>query len=233
MAARAHRTILTTTLAGIASCAAPNLSRTVGKGNSELHVQAGGPLFANLGPTIPVPHSYVGGRYGVTNWMDVDANVNLTPFAFGIWMSDIAGNFQLYRKPRGLAVASSARLYFIGDLDDPPDLQAYPEIGLHLGGPVPMVRWIRHYGGVTSAFQLAPPEGKSPVFLTPFFGVEFLIPARFAPKRGHRRRQHGIALHWSWLNPWDTEPSVVAYQPTPGAMGVFVGYRLRFGGLDR
>lgn len=213
-------------------CAAPNLSRTVGKGNGELHVAAGGPFFSNLGPTIPLPHTYIGGRYGVTDWMDVDANVNATPFAFAIWNSDIAANFQLYRKPRGLAVASSARFHFVGDLDDAPDLRVYPEVGVHLGGPVPKVKWLNLYGGVTSAFQFQPPEGKPPLFLTPFFGTEFLIPARFE-KEGQKPRQHALALHWSWINPWDSEPAVIQYKPTPGAMALFLGYRLRFGGLDR
>lgn len=219
-------------LATVAGCAAPNLSRTVGKGNGELHVQTGGPFFGNLDAPIPIPHAYVGGRYGVTDWMDVDANVNATPLAFGIWMSDVAGNFQLYRKPHGLAMASSARLYVLGDLNDAPAVRVYPEVGLHLGGPVPKVRWLQLYGGLTCAFQFSPPEGKPPVFLTPFFGTEFLIPARFS-KQGQRPRQHGIALHWSWINPWDTSDAVVEYLPRPGAMALFLGYRLRFGGLDR
>jgi hypothetical protein len=216
----------------VAGCAAPNLSRTVGKGNGELHVAAGGPFFANLGAPMPIPHTYVGGRYGVTDWMDVDANFNATPAAFGVWMNDVAANFQLYRKPRGLAVASSARFYFIGDLDDPPALRVYPEIGVHLGGQVPRVKWWHLYGGVTSAFQFSPPPEKPPVFLSPFFGTEFLIPARFE-KEGQKPRQHGLALHWSWINPWDTRPSVIEYRPLPGAMAVFLSYRLRFGGLDR
>ncbi len=225
-------------LAGLAAlvsagCAAPNLSRTVGRGNGELHVQTGGPFVGNLGPPVVVPHNYVGGRYGVTDWMDVDANVNVTPFAFGIWMSDVAANFQLFRKPRGLAIASSARAYFVGDLDDAPDLRVYPEVGLHLGGQVPRVSWLHLYGGITSAFQFSPPPGKPPVFLTPFFGTEFLLPSLAPPKEGRRARQHGIAVHGSWINPWDTEPSVVEYRPKPGAVALFLGYRMRFGGLDR
>jgi hypothetical protein len=175
----------------------------------------------------------VGGRYGVTDWMDVDANVDVLPFAFGVWMSDVAGNFQLYRKPRSLAIASSARLYFVGDLDDAPALRVYPEVGLHLGGPVPNVKWLQLYGGVTSAFQFSPPKDKPPVFLTPFFGAEFLIPARSEPKPGRPARQHGIALHWSWINPWDTSDAAVEYLPKAGAMSLFLAYRLRFGGLDR
>lgn len=212
-------------LAGVlTACAGHNLSRTVGKGNGEFHSSLGGPLFNSLGPTLPAPHVNIGGRYGATDWMDIDANFNVTAAAYSVLSLDVAGNFQLYRKPRGLAVASSVRLYGFGDLDDAPAFRAYPELGLHLGGPV--VKWLQLYGGLTSVFQFRPPEGKPPVFLTPFFGLEFLLPAR-------NNRQHGLALHLGWMNPWRDSTAVVSYVPSYGALMVNVGYRVRFGGLDR
>lgn len=216
---------------GCSACAAPNLSRTVGRGNGELHVSAGGPLFATLGPTIPVPHANVGGRYGVTDWMDVDGNIDALALAFQIWAMDLAASFQLLRNPGGLAVASSARFYLLGDLDDAPSLRAYPEWGVHLGGPVPGVRWLQLYGGQTMAFSLSPPREGSAVFWTPFVGAEALMPAR-RPRRG-KPRQHGLALHASWTNPWDDRASVLDYRPRYGAMGIYLGYRVRFGGLER
>lgn len=205
-------------------CAAPNLSRTVGRGNYELRGSLGGPFFGNLGKPIPLPQVYVGGRYGVTDWMDVDANFGVVAAAYGIWAMDVAGNFQLHRKPGGLAVASSARLYLLGDLDDAPQARLYPELGLHLGGPV--LPWLHLYGGSTLVAQFRPPEGKPPVFVTPFFGPEFLIPAR-------RNRQHGIALHLSWTNPWQDSTSIIDYRPAYGALSLQLAYRVRFGGLDR
>ena len=69
---------------------------------------------------------------------------------------------------------------------------------------------------------------KPPVFLTPFFGTEFLI-----PPRGETNRQHGLALHLGWTNPWQDATSVVDYRPGYGALSVQLGYRARFGGLDR
>lgn len=215
-------------LAGAAAllvgCAAPNLSRTVGRGNYELRGSVGGPFFGNLGAPVPLPSVYVGGRYGVTDWMDVDGNFGAVAAAFGIWAMDVAGNFQLHRKPGGLAVASSARLYVIGDLDDAPRARVLPELGVHLGGPV--TRWLALYGGTTLLAQFRPTLGKPPVLLTPFFGPEFLIPAR-------KGRQHGIALHLSWTNPWQDSTSVIDYRPGRGAIGLQIGYRVRFGGLDR
>ena len=232
---RVFRRLLFTALALVAlGCAPQNLSRTVGRGNGELWVGVGGPFFKNLGPTVPIPNANVGGRFGATDRIDVGANANLLAFAYGVWAVDLLANFQLFRKPRGLAVATSTRLYTIGDLDDPPYFNALPELGLHLGGPVPKVPWLHLYGGTLGTFNFAPPPERPPAFLTPFLGIEFLIPARWAPKQPNgKHRQHGLALHWSWTNPWDTNLALVDYAPGPGGMSLHLAYRLRFGGLDR
>ncbi len=214
--------------ATLLACAAPNLSRTVGAGNYELRANAGGPFFGNLGAPIPLPFVYVGGRYGVHDRIDVDGNLGVTSAAFGIWAMDLGANLQLHRQPGGLAVASSARLYLLGDLDDAPATRLYPELGLHLGGPV--LPWLQLYGGSTALVQFRPPRGKAPLYVTPFFGVEFLLPARDGRRRA---RQHGIALHASWTNPWEDATSVVNYRPGYGALGLQLGYRARFGGIDR
>lgn len=217
-----------TSIAG-SGCMAQNLSRTVGRGNSELHVSAGGPLFARLGPAIPFPHTHVGGRYGATDWLDVDGSVNLLALPYGILAFDAAANVQLYRRPHGLAVASSARIYAFGDLNDAPGLAVFPELGVHLGGTVPRARWLHLYGGSTLVFSPNPPTDKPPIFFTPFFGTEWLLPHR----RAGDARQHGVAVQAAWINPWDTSPSVVDYRPHYGAVAVYLGYRVRFGGLDR
>ena len=208
---------------GIA-CAPPNLSRTLGAGNYEVRGSLGGPFVTNLGPPIPVPHAHVGARVGVTDWMDVDGNFNLLAAAFSMWAMDVATNFQLYRRPKGLAVASSTRLFILGDLNDAPKARVFPELGLHLGGPA--ARWLNLSGGMTSAVQFRAPAGKPPVFVTPFVGTEFLFPAR-------KERQHGLAIHFSWTNPWEDATSVVNYAAGRGAVGLQLGYRVRFGGLDR
>ncbi len=225
------------TVAGIAlliplvGCAAPNLSRTVGRGNGEVRAVAGGPLIGALGPTIPFPHVKVGGRVGATEWLDVDGNLDLVGLAFKVWSMDVAANAQLYRRTHGLAVATSGRLFLYGDLDDGPSTRIYPEWGLHLGGPVPGVDWLQLYGGQTLTLSPTPPRDGSSVFFTPFFGVEALLPHR-RQLRG-KPRQHGIAVHASWTNPWDDRKSILDYRPTHGAVGIYLGYRLRIGGLHR
>ena len=98
---------------------------------------------------------------------------------------------------------------------------------------MPRVSWLYLYGGTTATFQFRPALDKNPyVFVVPFFGVEFLIPEhwKFVDVR---TRQHGIALHTMWFNPWDTSQSVMGYKPVAGVIAVYLGYRLRFGGIDR
>ena len=53
------------------------------------------------------------------------------------------------------------------------------------------------------------------------------------PPRGGTNRQHGLALHLGWTNPWQSSESVVAYQPGYGGLALYLNYRVRFGGLDR
>ena len=59
-------------------------------------------------------------------------------------------------------------------------------------------------------------------------GTEFLI-----PPRGETNRQHGLALHLGWTNPWQDATAVVSYQPGYGGLALYLNYRVRFGGLDR
>ena len=214
-------------------CAAQNFSRTVGKGNGEVHASMGGPFFERLGPPIPVPNVNVGGRYGVHERIDVDANMNLLGAAYGILALDAAAIFQLYRKPGSLAVSSSARLHTFGDLDDAPGFRAYPEIGVHAGGPVPKVKWLHLYGGALALFNPRPPVERPPVIWQPFFGTEFLLRQRDPRREGGKAKQNGIALHVAYINPGPPKPSVVDYTPGAGAIAFYVGWRLRFGGLDR
>ena len=173
------------------------------------------------------------GRVGATDWLDVDMGTNLLALAFSVLSLDLAAVVQLWRKPGGLAASTSVRLWTLGDLDDPPSFRVFPEHGLHLGGPIPRIRWLHLYGGMTTMISPEPPVAAPPVLWTPFFGVEFLIPPRTLRRPTAKPRQHGIALHTGWTNPWDTTASVVDYRPGPGAFSFHLGYRVRFGGLDR
>ena len=51
----------------------------------ELSLSAGGPLFANLGPPIPVPMVSLSYQYGLTDAVSVGGSVQLTPAVFGLF----------------------------------------------------------------------------------------------------------------------------------------------------
>ncbi len=224
--ARAGRRWAAAALLAAAGCAAPNLSRTVGRGNWELHVSHGGPLLRPPGwPPVPFGHTHIGGRYGLSDRVDIDGNLNLLPLGVGLLQVDTAVVLQIFRRPRRLAVSAAARLAGIFDLDDPPAARLFTEWGLHVGRP--LGRFVHPYGGLLLTNPLTVRTADlPPSFLTPFAGLEFLLP----PRRG---RQHGLAVHVAWTNPWVDSDAVVDYAPPMGALAVYLGYQVRFGGLDR
>lgn len=214
-------------------CAGQNLSRTVGKGNGEVHASLGGPFFERLGPAIPVPNVNVGGRYGVHEIVDVDASVNLLAAAYGILAIDAAAVIQLLRVPKRLAFSATGRLHTFGDLDDAPGFRAYPEFGLHAGGQIPDLDWLHLYGGILGLVNPRPPINRPALIWQTFVGTEFLLPSKEARTHGGKARQQGIALHLAYFNPGPQQDSVVDYTPGAGAIALYLGWRIRFGGLDR
>ncbi len=210
----------------LAGCAAPNLSRTLGRGNWEIHASHGGPLLRPPGwPPVPFGHTNLGVRVGVADNVDIDSNVNLLPLGVGLLQVDSAVVLQLWRWPRRLAVSGSFRLAGIFDLTDPPAARLFSEWGIHAGRP--LGRFLHPYGGMLVTYPMRVRTADlPPAFWTPFAGLEFLLP----PRKG---RQHGLAVHVAWTNPWVDSDAVVDYAPPFGALAVYLGYRVRFGGLDR
>src|SRR5262245_35283690 len=68
----------------IVACAPRAPARTLGVGHAEVAGSLGGPLFANLGPPLPLPLLDVGGRYGVTDDVDVLGDVHVTSAVYGV-----------------------------------------------------------------------------------------------------------------------------------------------------
>jgi hypothetical protein len=209
-----------------AGCSMHRLARTVGQGNGEVRASVGGPFFSNLGAAIPLPNLVVGGRYGATDGFDVDAQVSVTGMAYGTIGLALGGVGQLVREPRGFAMSLSGHLHTLIGVRGP-DLRVYPELGLHLEGP--LLPWLTFFGGVSALAQFAPPEGKPPIIAYPYLGLEALFGG--TDEAGH---PFGIVLEGGWLSPWQDSTSIVAWEPAAiGAMYIQLGFRARFGGLDR
>jgi hypothetical protein len=163
-------------------------------------------------------------RVGVADRLDVRVGTNATPVAFGVLPLDAGVVFQLWRRPRRLAVSATTHLWTFTDLRHPGRSRSFPELGLHLGRP--LGRRFALHGGATLAYALRGDPRLPALFLTPFVGGELLLGR-------HPARRHGLAVQASWVDPWIRSKGVVEWVPGWGALGVFVAYRVQFGGLER
>jgi hypothetical protein len=220
-------------LASLASlgCGTMNLARTLGRGNSEITGSVGGPLLGVGSAVFPVPQARLGVRHGVTD--DVDAMGHLALDALGsrALALDVGVVGQMTRTPRGFAMALSARLHVVVDLDDAVAPRVFPEIGLHLEHPLDT--WGSFFFGLGGLGQIEAPRDRPFLFLSPYLGLEiFLDPQTNAA--GDAVERTGFALQLGWINPWEDARTVVRYVPDgAGAITVLVAVRHRFGGLDR
>lgn len=205
-------------------CAMHHLARTVGEGNGEVRASVGGPFFSNLGAPIPIPNLVVSGRYGLTDGFDLDAGLSVTGLFYGTIGLQLGAVGQLVRNP-DFAMSLAGRGHFLVGVRGP-DLRVYPELGLHLEG-LP-TRWLVLFGGLTGFAQFDPPNGKPPVFAYPYAGAEILFGG--SDQAGH---PYGIGAELGWISPWEDSTSVVSWEPGFGAIVLQLGFRARFGGLDR
>ncbi len=218
-------------LALVAGCGTMNLARTLGRGNSEVSLSTGGPLMQIGAAVFPTPQFRLGGRHGVTDDVDVMGHLALDTVASAFLALDVGVVGQMVRERGGFAMALSARLHAVVDLDDAVAPRFFPEVGLHLEHPLSETFWL--FFGLGGLGQLTVPAGRHFLFLSPYLGLE----ARFDPQRsasGAPTEQAGIALQLGWINPWENDTTLVRYAPDgAGALTVVLSFRHRFGGITR
>lgn len=206
----------------LAGCGFRHYARTLGEGRGELRASLGGPFLGALGGPVMIPSARFGGRYGLTDWLDVDGTFGLDPLAFSVLSVDAGLVAQLYRQPGGFALSVSGHAHLLFDLDDDLTTRAFPELGLHAEHRVE--RWLTLFGGVVGLAQPEPPEGKPTVFAAPYLGLEIHIDPR-APV------QESFVAQVAWISPWeDLGPSWASWEPDGyGAIALVVGWRGLFG----
>jgi hypothetical protein len=208
-----------------------NLARTLGRGNTEITGSMGGPLLGVGASVFPTPQVRVGVRHGVTDDVDAMGHVALEAFGSGIFAVDGGVVGQMTRTPRGFAMALSARLHLVVDLDDAVAPRVFPEVGLHLEHPIDT--WGNFFFGLGGLGQLEAPRDRPFLFLSPYLGLEvFLDPQSNAA--GAAVERTGFALQLGWINPWESATTFVRYVPDgAGALTAVAVVRHRFGGLER
>lgn len=187
---------------------------------------AGGPWNKALGVPTPVALQWIGVRHGVHDRIDIDGDVNVAALAFGVAAVDLGTVVQLWRRDPGLAVSVSGRAHLWGDLNDAPSMRVFPEVGLHLGGPV-MDHWTLYGGWTTTGTFHRGRQALPWAFHMPFAGSEWHWHSR------RRDRFHGIATHVTWIQPWDGSQTAARWAPRYGAVATFFAYRLHFPGGRR
>jgi hypothetical protein len=203
-------------------CGMRNLARTIGRGRGELRATLGGPTLSAPGITFPIPSVRVGGRYGMTDWLDLDGDLTLDPLVLGVLAVDVGVVGQIYREREGgFALSASAHGYFFFDLGDDVTTRVYPELGIHaeyrFGDRFTL------FGGVVALAQFDPPLQKPPVFVAPYIGAELWVDP-------HAPTRQGIALQLAWISPWEDFRSVASWEPAgAGAFVVIIGWRAVYG----
>ncbi len=205
----------------LGGCMTRHVARTLGEGRGELRASLGGPFLGRTGTPLLIPSIRVGGRYGATDWLDVDGSVALDPLAFGVLGLDAGLVTQLYRRPGGFALAASAHAHLLFDLDDDLTTRGFPELGLHAEGP--LAEWLTLFGGVIGVGSIDNPRDRPPVFLAPYLGVDIAFDRR-PPVREY------LTFQIAWASPWDDLGGFTAWEPDGfGAIFVAVGWRAIYG----
>lgn len=208
-----------------------NLARTLGRGNTEIAGSSGGPLIGVGAAVFPTPQVRLGVRHGMTDDVDAMGHVAIEAFGSRILALDAGVVGQMTRTPGGFAMALSARLHLVVDLDDPVAPRVFPEIGLHLEHPID--RWGSIFFGLGGLGQLEAPRDRPFLFLSPYLGLEILLDPQ-TNAAGQAVERTGFAVQVGWINPWESATTLVRYVPDgAGAITVLLAVRHRFGGLER
>lgn len=202
----------------VAGCAPRTIARTLGQGNGEVRFTAGGPWLGQTGAPVLIPSFRLGGRVGATDYLDVDTSLALDPFAFAVLAVDIGVVQQIVRVPAGFALSVSTHAHLLIDLDDDATTRGFPELGLHAAGP--LAPWLHVFGGLTGVGSPDPPDGRPPVFIAPYVGLEAVLnPAD--------RTRHALLLQVAWASPWEDFGGFTAWEPDgAGAILVSAGWRV-------
>jgi hypothetical protein len=83
--------LITIAIIVLTGCAAHTAIEPVGKGNMRADLNFGGPFVNAFDTYIPIPYLSTGVDYGVSDNMDVNANLHLLPLAYDVAGLDLSG----------------------------------------------------------------------------------------------------------------------------------------------
>lgn len=207
----------------LTSCATIHAVRPLRRGQQQVNVSLGGPLFTNLGFPMPVPLLSVNYLYGLTNDLSVGGTAYVTDALFGTGHFEANGIWQIVNQ-RGAAIPAlslEANLHVITDFKT--SLQFFPELNLT---PSWAIGPFLLYGGAGAMFNFYPnmADGTSRQYLA--------IPDFYLGAVWHSRNWR-VTAELKYLNPFQLNyPAAPSYIGIGewGALAPFVAVSYRFGG---
>lgn len=77
----------------LAGCAAHTNLEPVGKENTNFNISVGGPIVKAFGMNLPIPYSTAGVVYGLTEKINIDANLHLTAIPYKLFGLDFGAAY--------------------------------------------------------------------------------------------------------------------------------------------
>jgi hypothetical protein len=216
------------------ACTATHAVRTIGKGNTGVETTLGGPVFTNLGAPVPAPNLFVGGRYGVSDDLDVSAHYNLTgPFVPGVGLNLVLSGhwfpiqpglgFQRLTVKKGWSLGGSFSLHSITDFQS--GYIALPVFDIAFGW---RYKWLNPYVGASLGLNFYRPFASPNVaMLNPYAGADFILGDRASLSLRLTiydavYNMYGAQIDWVFLV--DDASEKKRY----GALGVSLGFAFDF-----
>ncbi len=180
--------------AALTACTATHRTHTVGKNHAAAELALGGPMTTALGPPVPMPVVFLGGRYGVRDDLDIGATYNLTApivpsiplhLETAVHWAPIQPGLREQPDDQGWSVVTDASVTWLSDFDS--GLMVFPALGV-TGGY--RYRFVAPYLGFTGAVNSYRPFARRG-------GVWHPPPGGLARGAG----QHfGVTLEASWMD---------------------------------
>ena len=199
----------------VSACAATHRTRTVGKGHGSAEISLGGPMTTALGPPVPMPVFFLGGRYGLRDDLDISLAYNLTApvvpsiplhLESAVHWAPLQPGLGEQPADQGWSLVTNGRVVWLSDFES--GLMVFPSLGVT---GAYRYRFVAPYLGVTGAVNAYRPfERRAWLFLTPHVGLELMAGEHFgitleASWMDVTHNHYGSSLDWIYLSEDDDE----------------------------
>ncbi len=191
------------------ACTATHRTRTVGQGHAAVEVSLGGPITTALGPPVPMPVFFLGGRYGIRDDLDVSLAYNVTAPAVpsiplhletGVHYAPIQPGLMDQPADQGWSLVTNAEIVWLSDFEG--GLMVFPTLGVT---GAYRYKFIAPYIGTMAGANFYRPFERTNWFtLTPHVGLELMAGPHFginleAAFMDATNNFYGSGLEWVYL----------------------------------